>query len=38
MGRWATVTITDAIIAPGKADGTSWDGTVRSERRAAGTR
>ncbi len=28
MGRWATVTITDAIIAPGKADGTSWDGTV----------
>jgi hypothetical protein len=27
-GRWVSVEIVDAIIAPGKADGTSWDGTV----------
>jgi hypothetical protein len=25
-GRWVTVQIVDAIIAPGKADGTTWDG------------
>lgn len=25
-GRWVTVQIIDAIIAPGKADGTTWDG------------
>jgi hypothetical protein len=27
-GRWVTATIRDAIIAPGKADHTSWDETV----------
>ena len=27
-GRLATVQIVDAIIAPGKADGTAWDGTA----------
>jgi hypothetical protein len=27
-GRWVSVQIVDAIIAPGKADGTAWDGTV----------
>lgn len=27
-GRWVTVQVLDAIIAPGKADGTAWDGTV----------
>lgn len=27
-GRWVSVQIIDAIIAPGKADGTAWDGTV----------
>lgn len=26
-GRWVTVTLTDAIIGPGKQDGTSWDET-----------
>jgi len=27
-GRWVSVQVVDAIIAPSKADGTAWDGTV----------
>ncbi len=27
-GRWVSVQIVDEIVAPGKADGTAWDGTA----------